>query len=271
MPQSGLAGRDPREHLRRRRTRRGCRPSRSPMSATRSMTSRSDGGSNCTCTGSPAASLTAAPHAADVQGAPVRGRGAAGGQRRVHRTVEVTRGDRDLGEHRRRLLGDRAARGQRDPDAAERALVAVAPVGAGLQDGAGHGVQVQQRDLPVGDAVGGRQVVVLRDVGASVGARPAGPARRRRPSRRRPRARRRYGELCDVGRAGRNRRRHALDVEHPGVGRPGPAGPRSDRDLDPQAVALQRGDQLLPARAAAGRVGPGGALSVMRCPSLMAA
>jgi hypothetical protein len=48
----------------------------------------------------------------------------------------------------------------------------------------------------------------------------------------------------DVGGAGGHRGLHALDVEHAGVGRAGPTGARTDRDLDPQPGALQGGDQL---------------------------
>ena len=43
---------------------------------------------------------------------------------------------------------------ERDADATERALVALPPVGARLQHRARQRVEMQQRDLPVGDAVG---------------------------------------------------------------------------------------------------------------------
>ena len=51
-----------------------------PRSATRSITSRSSGGSNCVSTGSPLASFTAAAALGDVQRAAVGGAGAAGGR-----------------------------------------------------------------------------------------------------------------------------------------------------------------------------------------------
>ena len=75
------------------------------------------------------------------------------------------------------LLGDRAAVGKRDADAAEGALVVVAPVGAGLQHRAGHGVQVQQGDLPVRDAVVRGQVVVARVAGQEQPTRAAADPR----------------------------------------------------------------------------------------------
>ena len=135
----------------------------------------------------PGGVLDRPPAAGDVARAAVgRGR-AAGGEGGVHRAVELLRGDRDLGELLGRLLHDGAARGQRDADPAEAALVGGVPVVAGLDDGAGHRVQVQQRDLPVRDAVGGLAVVVARAVGRGDARRAAGRRGRSR-GRRRPRA-----------------------------------------------------------------------------------
>src|SRR5262249_57427895 len=110
--------------------------------------------------------------AGDVERALVRRGGGAGGEGGVHRAVEFLGRDRDLGQHLRRLLRDGAAVRKRHPDPAERALVGVPPVGTRLDDRAGQGVQVQQGDLPVGDAVRRGEVVVAGTLKRLGGGQP---------------------------------------------------------------------------------------------------
>ena len=85
-----------------------------PMSATWSMTSRSDGRLELHLDRQPGRLLDRLPAAPDVQRAAVGGCGAAGGQRRVDRAVELPGGHRDLGQHGRasswRSCGQRPAR-----------------------------------------------------------------------------------------------------------------------------------------------------------------
>ncbi|CAB4849717.1 unannotated protein [freshwater metagenome] len=87
---------------------------------------------------------------------------ATGGQGCVDGTVEIASSHGHLSEHLRGLLDDRATGVERNPDAAESALVGVAPVGAGLNHCGGKGIEVEQRDLLVGDSVGGLEVVIAR-------------------------------------------------------------------------------------------------------------
>src|SRR5262249_14918272 len=155
---------------------------------------------------------------------------------RVDRAVEVTGRYRDLGQLLWSLAGDGPAGRQRQADAAERTLVVVAPVGAVLDDGARHRVEVQQRDVPVGDAVGRREVVepgsllagrareahlvAVDAVALVLGAQDIG-----RPSR--------------DGVVGRDGGREALDPQHPGVGRTGTAGAPLERGFQAQAPRLE--------------------------------
>src|SRR6185436_12293068 len=99
------------------------------------------------------------PTSRHVPSAAIHAVRAAGGEGRVHGTVELLRCRCHLSELLWTLLDDRAAGVQRDADATELALVVVAPVGAGLHHGARERVQVQKADLPVGDPVGGGEVV----------------------------------------------------------------------------------------------------------------
>ena len=157
-----------------------------------------------------------------VQGAFVGAVGGAGGEGDVHRAVELFGGGGHLGELGRALDRHRVARGQRHADPAEPALVVVAPVGAGLEHGAGQRVEVHEGELPVGDAVGGGEVVEAGPVGGGGRgqAHPVGVD-----------AEPGVLGLEGVGGAGhesgvhRHRHRRALDPDHPGVGRPGPARP----------------------------------------------
>ena len=188
-----------------------------PMSPTSSMTSRSRGGSNWISTGSPEAVLDGLAAPGDVAGAAVDAVGAAGRQRGVDGAVELLGGAGDLGQLLGALLDDGASGVQRDPDAAERALVVVAPVGAGLHHRAGERVQVQQADLPVGDAVGGGQVV---EPGAALGGGPGEPfavPEDRRTPRPRPSGRRGSPAAARVVRGHRDR--DTADPQHPGVRR----------------------------------------------------
>ena len=101
---------------------------------------------------------------------------------------------------------------------------------------------MQQGDLPVGDALVRGQVVVGG----------AGSQRRRREPLLtlvdRPSAvvlaAQRVRRVLDVGGAGGDGGLHALDEQHPGIGRAGSTRARADRDLDAQSRALQGSDQF---------------------------
>ena len=109
----------------------------------------------------PARLLDRVRAARDVDRAAVAPVQRARGQRDVDGVVVVARGRAHLGEHRRRL--DRhGLLAARELDPAEPALLRRVPVDALLHDRGRDRVQVQQRDLPVRDAVGGRHVVDAR-------------------------------------------------------------------------------------------------------------
>ena len=192
-----------------------------------------------------------------VPGAAVDALRAAGGEGRVDRAVEGARGDRHLGKLRRRLLDDGAAGLEGQFDSAEPALIRRRPVGAGLHDRAGEGVQVHQADLPVRHAVGRGEVVELGSWSTGGGgdalAPPVDPvALVLRPEH----VWRRVGLVAH----GRDRHGHAFDPEHSRVGRAGTPLPGLQLRLDPQSHALQIHDQLchagrdrLDRRRAAGR------------------
>ena len=176
-----------------------------------------------------------------VQGALVGAVGGAGGEGDVHRAVELFGRGGHLGELGRALHRHRVARGQRHADPAEAALVVVAPVGAGLEHGAGQRVEVHEGELPVGDAVGGGEAVEAGAVGGGgLGqAHPVGVD-----------AEPGVGGLKGVGGVGhepgvhRHRHRRALDPDHPGVGGAGPARAALERGVDPQPPVLQIDDEV---------------------------
>ena len=100
---------------------------------------------------------------------------------------------------------------------------------------------MHQRDLGVRDAVGGRQVVVLGSRGEGGVRQPGVTAVDAEAVILLPE---RIGRVRNVGSRCGHRGGGAVDPEHPGVGRAGPADAGVDRDLGPQAVRLQLGDQL---------------------------
>ncbi len=136
----------------------------------------------------PARLLDGLPAPRDVARPAVDAARTAGRQGGVDGAVQLAGGDGDLGEHRGGLLDDGAARLERQSDAAELALVVVAPVRAGLHHRAGEGVQVQQRDLLVGDAVRGRAGRRTAAAARRAQRRPAPGRGRRRTRRPRPAA-----------------------------------------------------------------------------------
>ena len=152
----------------------------------------------------------------DVQRAAVAAVDRAGRQRRVHGAVEVARRRAHLGELRRRLDRDRL-RAARQLDAAEAALLVRAPVDALLHDGRGDRVEVQQRDLPVRDAV---RRLTSRRSSAAAGSPPG-----RRSSSPRYSVGRALAEPQRVGRGLREARVHGHGQRQPahpheaGVGR----------------------------------------------------
>src|SRR5207302_1438626 len=150
---------------------------------------------------------------------------------------------------------------ERELDAAETALVVLAPVQAGLDDRGGQGVEVQQRDLPVGDAVRRGELVELRprrDLGPReapafpVDAPPTAVFLALRPFA--AQHVRRLGHVVGGEREGD---RHALDPDHAGVGRPCSPTARLDAVLDAHAVALELRQELAEPRTGAG-TGTGG-------------
>ena len=215
-----------------------------PRSATRSITSRSSGGSNCDLDGQPAGFLHRGGALGDVQRAAVGRPRAAGGERHVDGAVEITRRNRDLGQLAGVFFGDGAPRLEGHTDAAERALVAVAPVGAGLEHGAGQRVEVQQGDLPVGDAVGGGRG---RRTAAGTGLGPGDAADRprRSPSLSSPSRRSSNGERGDARRVGVEGHRVVVDPQHADVRRARRRRPRpSVRTSARSPAACSRSDQI---------------------------
>src|SRR5829696_8872216 len=172
----------------------------------------------------------------DVPGAAVDPVGAPRRQCRVDGAVELLGCRGHLGQLLRALLDDGSTRVQGDTDPTELALIIVAPVRAGLNDGAGERVEVQQADFPVRDAVSSGEIVEAR---ALLGRRSSQPLTAledrvsvvlgfegvRRASGR--------------GIVSRDRDRETADPEHAGVRGPGAAVATLERHFDPEATSLQ--------------------------------
>ena len=160
----------------------------------------------------------------DVERAAVAAVERAGRERHVDRAVEVARGGAHLRQLGRRLDRDRLlAAGQLD--AAERALLGRVPVDALLHHRRGDRVEVQQRDLPIGNAVRGLHVVDPRPPRDADGADVVGPVQQQRALVGEAQRVRRLVRVVGVH---RDRERQPADPDEPGVGRPGPAAPAGD-------------------------------------------
>ena len=194
----------------------------------------------------PARLLDRVRAARDVDRAAVAPVQRARGQRDVDGVVVVARRRAHLGQHRRRLDRHRLL-AARELDPAEPALLRRVPVDALLHDRGRDRVQVQQRDLPVRDAVRGLHVVDLR---------PRRQRDRARRARRRGTASRAVRPPCiDVRRrvdergVRRHRQRQPAHPQEHRVRRAGAAaaaGHRARRLVDDADAERLQLDQQLP-------------------------
>src|SRR5215218_5952120 len=177
----------------------------------------------------------------DVPGASVDPVGAPRCQRRIDCAIELLGCGGYLGQLLRALLDDGPARIQGDADPAELALIVVAPVRAGLNDCAGEGIEVQQADLPVRDAVSGREVIEAWALLWRGGSQPLTALEDRISVVLRLQGVRR---VRGRGVVSRHRDRETADPEHAGVARPGAAVATLERHFDPEATSLQVDHQV---------------------------
>ena len=181
------------------------------------------------------------PALGHVEGALVAAVGGAGGQGDVHRAVELLGRCSHLGQLGGALHQHGAAGVQRHADPAEVALVLVAPVGAGLQHGAGQRVEVHEGELPVGDAVVRGQTVEAGPVGGGRAGQPDAVGVDPEPDVLGLERVRRVAHERGVH---RHRHRSALYPDHARIRGPGPARTPLEGGVYPQTLELEVDDEL---------------------------